>query len=334
MENLGDIDVQSIAGTISTGTHGTGQTFGTISTQVIALKFINGKGEIVECSKTNNSELFSAAQVSLGTLGVITEVTLQCVPNYKLELYTQKEKLTDVLANLNERNSQNRNFEYYWFPYTNTALTKTTNITSNSEIDKMNIINYWSEYFIENLSFKLACEIARLVPSSNQKISKISAASIPSVKKILHSHKVYATQRLVKFTEMEYNIPATAYTEVWDEVQKIVNSGKFDVHFPIESRWVKADNIMMSPAYKRDSAYIACHVYAKKNNRPYFKALEDIFLAYDGRPHWGKMNNFQTKDIMDRYPLFSKFMEHRKEQDPNSIFVSEYINKLLGLNLT
>lgn len=331
MENLGDIDVQSIAGTISTGTHGTGTAFGTISTQVTALKFINGKGEIVKCSTSENSELFFAAQVSLGVLGIITEVTLQCIPNYKLVLYTQKESLESVLKNLDDRNSKNRNFEFYWFPYTTTTFTKTSNIVSETDVDKVNIFNYWSEYFIENYSFKLLCEIARMFPSQNQRISKICASTISSVKKVAHSHKIYATQRLVKFTEMEYNIPADAYTDVWTEVQKLVNSGKYNIHFPIENRWVKGDNIMMSPAYGRDSAYIACHVYQNKENSEYFEALEEIFKAYDGRPHWGKINTLQTKDIIDRYPQFSTFMKHRQDQDPDGIFVSPYIQQLLGI---
>lgn len=172
MENLGDIDVQSIAGTISTGTHGTGKEFGTISTQIIALKFINGKGEIVNCSTTENKELFLAAQVSLGVLGIITEVTIQCIPNYKLALYTEKENLESVLLSLDERNSNNRNFEFYWFPYTSTVFTKTSNEVSESKVDKINAFNYWSEYFIENYSFKLMCEIARVFPKANQRISK------------------------------------------------------------------------------------------------------------------------------------------------------------------
>lgn len=150
MENLGDIDVQSIAGTISTGTHGTGKQFGTISTQVVGLRFINGKGEIVECSPNQNPALFKAAQVSLGALGVITSVTLQCVPAYKLALQNRKETLQAVFTNLSERLNQNRNFEYYWLPYTETTWTKSSNIVEADEPDKINFFNYWSEYVLEN----------------------------------------------------------------------------------------------------------------------------------------------------------------------------------------
>lgn len=331
MENLGDIDVQSIAGTISTGTHGTGRAFGTISTQVIALKFINGKGEIIECSENKNPSLFKAAQVSLGVLGVIVEVTLQCVPAYKLALQNRKETIDAVFANLKERNEQNRNFEFYWMPYTNTAWTKTSNVVKESEPDKINFLNYWSEYVLENYGFKLLCEYAHLFPSKNETVSKITAATIPDVKKVYYSHKIYATQRMVKFREMEYNVPADAYEDVWKEVMKTVNSKKFDIHFPIENRWVKGDNISMSPAYGRDSAYIACHVYSKKDCGPYFAALEQVFRAYGGRPHWGKMNTLSPKDVADIYPQFEIFLQHRAEQDPDGLFISPYLEQLLGI---
>jgi FAD-linked oxidoreductase len=331
MKNMGDINVQSIAGAISTGTHGTGINLKSISNQVIGLKFVNGKGEIIECSTIKNTELFKAAQVSLGCLGIITEVTLQCVPTYKLKLQNKKEKLSDVLATLNERNSQNRNFEFYWIPYTNTAWTKTSNIVEGSEPDKVNFFNYWTEYVLENYVFKLMCEFAKVFPSQNKTVANVTAASISNVKKVYHSHKVYATQRMVKFHEMEYNIPAETYQDVFKDVQKIVNSKKFNIHFPIENRWVKGDDVFMSPAYGRDSAYIACHVYNKKDSNAYFTALEEVFKAYDGRPHWGKMNTFTTDDIARMYPKFTDFMTFRKEHDSENIFVNPYLQKLLGI---
>ena len=331
MENLGDVDIQSIAGTISTGTHGTGINFGTISTQVIALKFINGKGDIVSCSSTEDKSLFKAAQVSLGCLGIITEITIQCIPTYKLKLQNKKEKLTNVLATLPRRNSENRNFEFYWIPYTDTAWTKTSNVVKDSEPSKINFFNYWTEYVLENYVFKVFCELARIFPSQNKTVAKITATSISNVKKVYYSHKVYATQRMVKFTEMEYNIPAEAHEDVFKDIAKLVNTKKFNIHFPIENRWVKADDIYMSPAYGRDSAYIACHVYKGKKYQSYFNALEEVFRAYGGRPHWGKMNTISAIDVVGMYPKYDEFMKHRKEQDPDDIFVNTYVAKLLEI---
>ena len=331
MENLGDINVQSIAGAISTGTHGTGVGFKSISNQVIALKFINGKGEIIECSAIKNTELFKATQVSLGCFGVITEITIQCVPAYKLKLQNGREKLSDVLATLKQRNTENRNFEFYWIPYTDTAWTKTSNIVEESEPDKVNFFNYLTEYVLENYIYKVLCEYAKIFPSQNKTVANITAASISTVKKVFHSHKVYTTQRLVKFHEMEYNIPEDAYNDAFKDIKKLVNTKKFNVHFPIENRWVKGDDVYMSPAYERDSAYIACHMYNKKDSKAYFTALEEIFKSYNGRPHWGKMNSFTTEDIVNNYPKFNIFMSLRKQHDPQNVFVNPYIKNLLGI---
>lgn len=330
MENLGDIDSQSIAGTISTGTHGTGIGFGTISTQVVGLKFINGKGEIIYCSATVNSALFKAAQVSLGLLGIIIEVTLQCVPSYKLLVKNRKEPLDKVLASIDQRNAENRNFEFFWMPFTNTVWSKSSNIALQGEPDKDNFVNYLSELLIENYSFKALCEWARFFPSQNKAVSKIVARTIPNIDKLNYSHKVYATMRIVKFEEMEYNIPAEAYQDVMSEIVKICNSGVFDVHFPIESRWVKGDDIYMSPAYGRDSAYIACHVYYKKDSKKYFEKLESIFQAYGGRPHWGKLNSISKNIISEIYPEFKTFQKYRKEHDPENMFMSTYMESIFG----
>ncbi len=330
MENLGDIDVQSLAGTISTGTHGTGLAFGTISTQVRKLRFVNGKGEIVECSETDNQDLFKATQVSLGALGVITEITLQCLPAYRLELVNKKEDLQEVLNTFEVRNQNNRNFEFYYFPHASKVWTKTSNIATDQP-DKVSMINHFTDYVVENYAFKVLCETARFFPSMNKRISKLSVDTIPNTRKVFHSHKIYATQRLVRFNEMEYNIPLEAHETVLKEIIRTIEKNNFNVHFPIENRVVAKDNMYLSPAYQRDSAYIACHVYNKKAYKTYFKALEDIFKAHGGRPHWGKMHTLTASDFAERYPKFEDFNRHRLEQDPDGMFMNDYLEKILDV---
>lgn len=328
LENMGDIDKQSIAGAISTGTHGTGITFGNISTQITAIKFVNGLGEVIYCSETENTALFKCMQISLGVFGIITEITLQCVPNYKLKLEKKVEDLDAVLASLNQLNDTNRNFEFYWFPYTNKTQTKYSNIT-NDKANKDNFINYFNDVVIENYAFKLVCDYAKKFPKKNVGVSKLSAKTLSKSVKVKENKDVYATPRLVKFNEMEYNIPTEAYQDVFKDVTKLVNSKKFNIHFPIENRFVQGDAIYLSPAYKRDSAYIACHVYKGKEFVPYFKALEEIFSAYDGRPHWGKMHFKDATYFSKIYPEFGTFCEHRKKNDPNGIFLNEHLTQIL-----
>ena len=327
MENLGDIDQQSIAGAISTGTHGTGISFGSLSTQVLRLSFINGLGEKVTCSKYENHELFKAAQISLGTLGIITELTLQCIPSYKLELIIDKTTLKEILSSYKEVIQNNRNFEYYWFPNTEYVMTKVCNVTDDP-VDKSGLKNYFQDYILENYAFKLICEFAKIFPSKSIWTSKFSAKTISYHRKVNYSHKVLVAPRLVKFNEMEYNVPLEAYEDVMKDVVKWINKNNKTVHFPIENRFVKGDDIYLSPSYKRDSAYIACHVYNKKEFTAFFTALEEIFLSYEGRPHFGKINQF-NKELMNQcYPEFNTFCKLREENDPSNIFISDYMKTL------
>ncbi len=328
MENMGDIDRQSIAGTISTGTHGTGLSFGTISTQVRAIRMINGLGEIIECSENERTDLFKAAQVSLGALGIITQITLQCIPRYKLELINEKKRLSEILDQYAKLIQNNRNFEFYWFPQTDYVMTKTSNL-ANGKADKAGFSSFVQEYLLENLAFKLLCEYAWRFPSKNKWVSGFSAKAVGYSRKVYYSHKVYATPRLVRFNEMEYNVPLEDYEAVMNAIVGCISRNNFPVHFPIENRFVKKDDIFLSPAYGRDSAYIACHVYARKPYETYFKALEEIFKSFDGRPHWGKIHTLKSVDLRERYPKFGDFLVHRASQDPEELFLSPYLKHLL-----
>ncbi|MBT8220756.1 MAG: FAD-binding protein [Bacteroidia bacterium] len=327
MENQGDIDAQSIAGTISTGTHGTGLAFGTISTQVARIKLINGKGEIVTCSEEEDRDLFKAAQVSLGMLGVITEVTLRCVPAYRLELQNRQESLEDVLNEFDARINANRNFEFYFFPYSKKVWTKTLNLAVDIP-HKVTWFNDFTENVLENRMFSVLCEYARRFPSRTARVARISASMIPNVRKVYQSHRVYATKRLVRFNEMEYNVPLEAHGAVVSEMRKAIDKHRFRVHFPVENRVVKGDDIYLSPAYERDSAYIACHVYHKKDYQPYFEAMEEIFRDHGGRPHWGKMHTLKQSDLADLYPRLEDFRKQQKAMDPNGLFDNPYLNLL------
>ncbi|WP_407265642.1 D-arabinono-1,4-lactone oxidase [Tenacibaculum maritimum] len=328
MENMGDVDKQSIAGAIGTGTHGTGIKLGSISTQVVAIKFINGLGETVYCSEHENRELFKCLQISLGVFGIITEVTLKCVANYKLKLEKKSELLTDVLTNLEALNKNNRNFEFYWLPYTNSVQTKYSNITDKEE-DKDSFLNYFNDIIIENYVFKLLCNSAKWFPKLNTTVAKISSNFLSNTTKIKDSKNVYATPRLVKFTEMEYNVPIEAYKEAMKDIVNCIYRKKFNIHFPIENRFVQKDDIYISPAYQRESAYIACHVYKGKEYKKYFEALEEIFSKYEGRPHWGKIHYKKAEYFYEKYPMFGVYNEQRKRQDPEEIFLNENLRNIL-----
>lgn len=330
LENMGDINVQSIAGAISTGTHGTGTTFGNISTQITKLQWINGLGEIITCDASTNPTLFKAAQISLGAFGILTEITLQCVPSYKLELKVTKKSLNEVLEQYPTINKNTRNYEFYWFPNTPYVMSKELNIT-DKKVDKSGIKEYLQEMVLENYAFQFICNLSYYIPSITRGISRFAASTIDDHQKTNYSHLVFSTQRIVRFNEMEYNIPIEAYVDVKKELVNWVNKHNYDVMFPIENRFVKGDDIYLSPAYQRDSAYIAVHVYHKKNFKKYFEAMESIFKAYNGRPHWGKIHQLSCAELSERYPMFEDFNMYRNQQDPKGLFLSPYLNSLFSI---
>jgi len=324
-----DINVQSIAGAISTGTHGTGVEFGNMSTQVTGIRFVNGKGELHSASTNNNPELLKALQVSLGILGVITEITIQCVPSFTLALEVERLLLEDVMPRLDQLNKNNRNFEFYWFPNTPYVMTKKCNI-SNHPGEPTSRSEYFHEMILENYAFKLLLEVSKLLPSLTNKLSTLSAKTITGLKKIRASHQVFSTPRLVKFNEMEYNVSLEVFDDVMKDITSWVNKNNKDILFPMENRFVRGDDIYLSPAYGRKSAYMSAHVYSKKDFRPYFRGLEEIFRAYNGRPHWGKINTLTTKDFRRLYPKFEEFETIRLQHDPEEVFLSPYLKSIFS----
>ena len=328
-ENLGDIDAQSLAGSISTGTHGTGLNFGNISSQLYAIKFINGKGETVYCSEDENKELLKAAQVSLGSLGIITELTFKVQEAYKLSFVSKNENIQDVFAQLDKHNIENRNFEFYWFPYTDVAQTKYSNISQEEAVE--NKLGLWYDNLMENHLFNAISYPTRYIPSLSKYVAKISGALAGTSSKVNWSHRVYALPRTVLFNEMEYCVPIESFSAVKKELIRVFNQKKFHVHVPTENRFVKADDIMISASYKLTSAYISFHVYKGKAYQEYFKTMEEICSHYEGRPHWGKMHNKEAKDFANMYERWNDFLEIRKVHDPENIFVSEYTKKLFGI---
>ncbi len=328
-ENLGDIDVQSIAGAISTGTHGTGIHFGNLATQIEEITFINAQGEKITCSENQEQDIFKAAQVSLGSLGIITRLKLRCVPKYKLELKNVKGNFSDCMKQLENYKKENRNFEFYYFPYTEVVQMKFSN-TTEKEVKEGGVMKFLNDIILENGAFKLVSEISRVFPSQSRRVSRLCGSLVGESERCAWSHKVFATARLVRFTEMEYNIPMEHFSDCIHEIKKKIEDTQYDLHFPIENRFVKKDDIWLSPAYERDSAYIAVHMYKGMPYKKYLKDMETIFEKYQGRPHWGKLH-FQTPEkLKNSYPMWEQFHNIRKKMDPNGLFMNLYLASIFG----
>ncbi len=325
-ENLGDIDVQSVAGAISTGTHGTGSELQSLSNQILGLTLVNGKGELLTITGAD-TDLLNAAKLSLGTIGIITRVKLQLTSAYKLEETTKKESFEDCMNQMDTYIRENRNFEFFWFPHTELVQTKFLN-ESDKPLKQKGAVKKLGDRIVENWLFRLMSTWVKWFPICAKSLSKVSAWGISNGNYIDWSHKIYATPREVKFNEMEYNVPIEHCKDVLLELKEMISTQNILVHFPVECRFVKADELMISPAYKRDAAYIAVHQYKGMAFRNYFSKAEAIFRKYNGRPHWGKIN-FLTKECVQRtYPRWQDFKTIRDYHDPNRIFLNEYLEKI------
>ncbi|MGA1406595.1 MAG: D-arabinono-1,4-lactone oxidase [Ilumatobacteraceae bacterium] len=329
MPNLGDVTYQSILGALSTSTHGTGLRFGGLATQVVAFTMVTGEGEVITCTPKSHSDIWRYGRVSLGALGIIVEVTLNVVESFLLHAVEQPEPVRDVITNWDGYTKDNDHFEFYWIPHTRWALTKRNNRTTRDRTDRRPVATFWNKMVMENLAFGTVCRVGRAVPPLVPKF----AAALPSQgrqERVDDSFRIFASKRLVKFYEMEYSVPYAALPEVLDRVIKMVDERGFRVSFPVEVRAVRADDIPLSTATNRDSAYIAVHMYKGTDYEPYFRAVEAIMMEYQGRPHWGKIHFQDRKYLAGVYPELTKFGELRDRIDPRGMFANAYLNRVLG----
>ena len=329
LANLGDIAYQTVAGAISTSTHGTGKALTGLAGQVVAMKLINGQGQIIECSKSVNSQIFDVARVSVGALGIITEYTLQAVPSFRLRALEQPMRLDDVLDNVHDLASAHDHFEFFWIPHTKWALTKRNNRTED-ELQPLPRVKGWIEKtFMENYAFGALCRVGRARPSLIPRLATALPSS-GSREYVDQSFKIFASPRIVRFYEMEHAVPVEAIVPALKEIRAMVDRKGYLLNFPVEVRFTKGDDVPLSTAYGRDSAYIAVHVYKGMECEPFFRDVEDILRSYDARPHWGKMHYRDAEELSKLYPRWDEFIALRNQLDPQRTFSNAYSDTVFG----
>jgi L-gulonolactone oxidase len=330
LENLGDIDVQSIAGAISTATHGTGARLRNIPSQVVELTLVLADGSVLVCSQEHDPELLRAARVSLGALGVIAEVTLRCVPAFTLLGIDAPAPLEETLDGFAQLALANEHFEFYVFPHCKVALTRTNNRTEESPHPRGRVAEYANDVLLTNHTFDLLCRIGRRLPGRIPEINRLVTRLAGSSTRIDRSDRIFSSPRLVRFTEMEYALPREHTTEAVRRVLEAIEEQGFAVPFPIEVRTVAPDDALLSTAAGRESGFVAVHMYRGMEWRPYFEAVERIMNDLEGRPHWGK-RHFQTAaTLRPRYPGWDSFQAIRAKLDPEGRFVNAWTDRVLG----
>jgi FAD-linked oxidoreductase len=330
MANLGDIDAQTLAGALSTGTHGTGARLGGLATQVEALELVLADGSLVTCSAASRPELFAAARVGLGALGVITSVTLRCVPSFTLAADERPVPVDEVLEQFDSLAAANDHFEFYWFPYGRQALVKRNNRLGPAGAAMPGWRRFWEFEVMENAAFGTLCRLGRARPPLIPALNRFSSAALSSRSYADVSHRVFVTPRRVRFVESEYAVPRESLLHVLGELRRQVPRLADPVMFPVEVRVAAADDIWLSTAYGRDTAYVAIHQYTGLPYRSYFDLFESIVADVAGRPHWGKMHTLGTERLRTLYPRYDEFRQVRAEVDPEARFGNAYLTQVLG----
>lgn len=332
MQNLGDIDRQTIAGATSTGTHGTGLGFGNIATQIVGLELVTGLGEIIRIDAEHRPELLPAAAIGLGALGVLTELTIACVPEFVLDTDERTEPRGLVVDGFEDRLEASDHFEFYWFPHTDVVFTKTQQrLPGDAERRPAGIVTrVVNDELLGNGIFELLCRAGQLSPRFVPSINRLCARTMGARHSSDYAPRILTTRRRVRFREMEYALPLAAMAPAFRAVGDLIERKGWTIEFPLEVRGVAGDELWLSPNHGRDTAHIAIHRYHRAAPDEYFFEAERIFLDHGGRPHWGKMHSLGRAQLEPLYPRLVDFLAVRDELDPHRVFANPYLEKVLG----
>ncbi len=327
MQNLGDIDRQTLAGATSTGTHGTGLQFGGLATRIRSAKIVTAAGEV----ETVTGDELGAFALGLGALGILVEVTIQCVPEFVLHALERPLPIDGVLDEWMPRTEAADHFEFYVWPHTDTVLTKTnTRMPADTPRKPVGALGDWIDDRMNNQAFSATLALGRAFPKAIPAINRFSVKVTGDREFSDWSQAVFTSERTVRFREMEYALPVEAIPAAVRDVRKLIADRQWTISFPIEVRAAAADDLWLSTASGRPTGYIAVHRSAKDDPTIYFREVEAIMVSYGGRPHWGKMHTRDAEYLRGQYARFDDFVELRDRMDPDRVFGNPYLARVLG----
>ncbi|MEU5435087.1 D-arabinono-1,4-lactone oxidase [Streptomyces sp. NPDC020719] len=330
LTNMGDIMEQTVAGATATGTHGTGRESASIAAQITGLELVTADGSLLTCSAKENPEVFAAARIGLGALGVVTAITFAVEPEFLLTAREEPMTFDRVTGDFDELFAENEHFEFYWFPHTGNCNTKRNNRSAGPAAPPGRVSGWVEDELLSNGVFQVACSLGRAVPATIPAIARISSRALSARTYTDIPYKVFTSPRRVRFVEMEYAVAREAVVDVLREVRALVDRSGLRVSFPVEVRTAPADDIALSTASGRDTAYIAVHMYKGTPYQAYFTAVERIMTAHGGRPHWGKVHTRDAEYFAAAYPRFGEFTALRDRLDPERRFANAYLRRVLG----
>jgi FAD/FMN-containing dehydrogenase len=330
---MGDIAEQTLAGAISTGTHGTGGRAAGLAAQVVGLELVTGTGELLRASAAENADVLEAARIGLGALGVLTTITFAVEPLFLLRAEERPMAWDEALGSFDELTASYDHVDMYWFPHSDRMLTK-RNTRLGTDLSAAEPLPRWRAWLDDDLlsntlfgAQTAALNLApRAIPAANRAASRLlGPRTYADV-----AHRVFTTERRVVFREMEYAVPREVGLDVLRECRRALERSGLTVSFPVEIRVAPADDIPLSTSYGRDSFYLAFHTHRRAEHAAYFALMESIMRDHGGRPHWGKLHTRQVDGLARLYPRFGDFLTIRDRLDPDRVFANGYLTRVLG----
>ncbi|KAA0919425.1 D-arabinono-1,4-lactone oxidase [Dietzia sp. ANT_WB102] len=329
--NLGDFAEQSLAGAVSTGTHGTGCAAQGLPATVVGLQLVTADGTVLTCSRESNPDVFESARLAIGALGIITKMTIRCVPAFVLRAEERPWTLSAALTDLEGFARSAEHVEFFWFPHTDAInIKRNTRLTRDADLRPVGRIReLFNDEFLSNEAFDLSCRAATWRPALTPRLNRIASRALSAREYTDRSYRVFASPRRVRFREMEYAVPVEAAAGVLRDLRDTIDRSGIVTPFPVEVRFAAADDVWMSTAYGREVCYIAVHQYHLMDHTELFRLAEAIFLAADGRPHWGKMHTRTAEDLSAMVDRFDDFVLVRDSLDPDRVFGNDYTERVL-----
>ncbi|MBT2480454.1 D-arabinono-1,4-lactone oxidase [Streptomyces sp. ISL-94] len=330
LTNMGDIMEQTVSGATSTGTHGTGRDSASIAAQIRALELVTADGRLLTCSEKENPEVFAAARLGIGALGIVTSLTFAVEPIFLLTAREEPMAFDRVTAEFEQHFAENEHFEFYWFPHTGNCNTKRNNRSQGPAAPPGPVSAWIEDELLSNGLFQAVNSLGRAVPATIPSIARVASRALSARTYTDIPYKVFTSPRRVRFVEMEYALPRERVVEALRELCAMVDRSRLRISFPVEVRTAPADDIALSTASGRETAYIAVHMYKGTPYQAYFTAAERIFTELGGRPHWGKVHTRDAEYLAKVYPRFAEFTALRDRLDPDRVFGNDYLRRVLG----
>jgi FAD-linked oxidoreductase len=333
LHNMGDIADQTLAGAISTGTHGTGGVTAGLAAQVAGLQLVTGTGEVLTATPYDNAEVLDLARIGLGALGLLTTITFRVEPLFLLDAHEQPMAWDQALGSFDELASANHHLDLYWFPHSNRVMAKQNNRLDATlgEAEPLRRVRAWfDDELLANRVFGVLCAGANRAPGVIPRMNRTTSRLLTERRYSDLAHRVFTSPRRVVFKEMEYAVPRAAGLTALREARRAIDESDWRISFPVEVRVAPADDVPLSTAYQRDTVYLAFHTHRDADHTAYFAAIERIMLAHGGRPHWGKLHSLEAAELADEYPRFADFLALRDRLDPDRVFVNDHLRRILG----